>query len=224
MDSINLLLQEYKEICKVNVLIADGYLKKSLNNYKTEIEKLNSLLVEKDRIIEKVEREKDSRLQEKDSRLQEKDRIIEKMETYTDILIKEKDVRIMEKEAQILAAQGLLTSRGIVEALLKKCLIEMKLFKLAKDNQKEIMTNIIQLMIRQEEKLPKTSKCYQLLQAAKKCGCDLVSLYESLCNGIHGAPWHGPSIKIFSKELKEEERCLLVYIADDMSLPYEITI
>ena len=217
MDSSDLLLQDYKEISKVNVLIADGYLKKSLNNYKTEIEKLNSLLVEKDRIIEKVEREKDSRLQEKD-------RIIEKMETYTDILIKEKDVRIKEKEAQILAAQGLLTSRGIVEALLKKCLIEMKLLKLAKDNQKDIMTNIIQLMIQQEEKLPKTSKCYQLLQAAKKCGCDLVSLYESLCNGIHGAPWHGPSIKIFSKELKEEERCLLVYIADDMSLPYEITI
>ena len=97
-------------------------------------------------------------------------------------------------------------------------------FKLAKDNQKDIMTNIIQLMIQQEEKLPKTSKCYQLLQAAKKCGCDLVSLYESLCYGIHGAPWHGPSIKIFSKELKEEERCLLVYIADDMSLPYELTI
>ena len=83
MDSSDLLLQEYKEICKVNVLIADRYLKKSLNNYKTEIEKLNSLLVEKD------------------SRLQEKDKIIEKMETDTDIRIKEKDIRIMEKEAQI---------------------------------------------------------------------------------------------------------------------------
>jgi hypothetical protein len=208
----------------------------------SRLQEKDSRLQEKDKIIEKVEREKDSRLQEKDSRLQEKDKIIEKVEREKDSRLQEKDkiiekverekdsrlqekdIRIMEKEAQMLAAQGLLTSRGILEALLKKCLIEMKLLKLAKDNQQVNMTNIIQLMIRQEEKLPKTSKCYQLLQAAKKCGCDLVSLYGSLCYGIHGAPWHGPSIKIFSKELKEEERCMLVYIADDMSLPYELTI
>ena len=48
------------------------------------------------------------------------------------------------------------------------------------------------------------------------------SLYVTLCNSVHGAPWHGPSIKIFSKALREEETCLLEFIAGDMCLPYDL--
>ena len=84
------------------------------------------------------------------------------------------------------------------------------------------MTNIIQHLTQKEKHFPETSKCYLLVQSAKRCGCDLQSLYVTLCSSIHGAPWYGSSIKIFSKELREEDTCLLKAIADDMSLPYDL--
>lgn len=112
--------------------------------------------------------------------------------------------------------------KGSHRGKVKKCLIEMKILNLAKDTERDNMSNIITIMIKQEKFLPVTSKCYQLLEAARNCGCDLKSLYESLCNAIHGAQWHGPSIKIFSKALREEETCLLTFIAEDMSLAYDL--
>ena len=110
-----------------------------------------------------------------------------------------------------------------MEALLRKLLIEMKVLKLVRDTEKENMTNIIKLLTQKEKDFPTTSKCYKLLQASKSCECDLQSLYVSLSHSIlHGAPWHGPSVKIFSKALKEEEICLLKFIADDMIIPYDL--
>ena len=121
-----------------------------------------------------------------------------------------------------MTSKGLLTVRGVMEAMLRKCLIEMKVLGLVKETEKDNMTNIIQHLTKKEKHFPETSKCYLLVQSAKKCGCDLQSLYVTLCSSIHGAPWYGSSIKIFSKALREEDTCLLKAIADDMSLPYDL--
>ena len=198
------ILELYKKLTTVSVDIADDYLQDKVSSLLHDKELLNKLLQEKDLDIEKVLLEKDLRIKEKDIR------------------IEEKDLRIKEKDREIMAGLGLLTSRSIIEALLRKLLIEMKVLRLVKDTEKEIMTNIITLLKQKEKHFPPTSKCYKFLQAAKSCECDLQSLYSSLSHSIHGAPWHGPSVKIFSKALKEEEICLLKFIADDMSLPYDL--
>ena len=205
------ILELYKKLTIVSVDIADDYLQDKVSSLLHDKELLNKLLQEKDLNIEKALLEKDLRIKEKDLLIKEKD-----------LRIEEKDLRIKEKDREIMAALGLLTSRGIIEALLRKLLIEMKVLRLVKDTEKEIMTNIITLLKQKEKHFPPTSKCYKFLQAAKSCECDLQSLYSSLSHSIHGAPWHGPSVKIFSKALKEEEICLLKFIADDMIIPYDL--
>ena len=164
----------------------------------------------------------DDYLQDKVSSLLHDKELLNKLLQQKDLRIEELDLRIMEKDGEIMAGLGLLTSRSIMEALLRKLFIEMKVLRLVKYTEKEIMANIITLLKQKEKHFPTTSKCYKLLQAAKSCECDLQSLYSSLSHSIHGAPWHGPSVKIFSKALKEEETCLLKFIADDMNLTYDL--
>ena len=191
---------------------------------------LTEIVSEKDARMKEIVTEKDARMKEivteKDARMKEmvteKDARIKEKDSFLTEIVSEKDARLKEKDCEILASQGLLTSRGVAEAKFKKCLIEMKVLKLAKDSERDNISNIIALLGKHEKNLPVTSKCHQLLEAARSCGCDLKSLYETLCNAIHGAPWHGPSIIIFSKELREEEICLLAFIAEDMSIPYDL--
>ena len=209
----------------VDVGTADKYLQERVNSLLLDKELLNRLLQEKDDRI-KV---KDLIIKEKDERIKEKDQSMEKLLLEKDLRIEEKDLRInekddriKEKDREIMAGQGRLTSRGIMEAFLGKLLIEMKVLRLVKVTEKEITTNIITLLIQKEKHFPTTSKCYKLLQAVKSCECNLQSLYLSLSHSIHGYPWYGSSVKIFSKALKEEETCLLKFIADDMSLPYHL--
>ena len=174
----------------------------------------DKIVEEKDILLNEIIREKDIRLieitREKDIRLKEKDKIVE-----------EKDIRLKEKEAQILGAKGLLTSRGIFERKLSFCLDELKRLGLANKNQSDNITGIIVKMMKEKNKLPVASKCYELIHEASKCECDLKTLYGTLSHSIHGNPWYGPSVKIHMTELKPQESCLMIYIANDMSLTFE---
>ena len=167
---------------------------------------MNNLLLEKDKLVE----EKDKLVEEKNIRLKEKDKLVE-----------EKNIRLKEKEVQILGAKGLLTSRGIFERKLSFCLDELKRLGLAKENQSDNITGIIVKMMKEKYNLPVASKCYELIHEASKCECDLKTLYGTLSHSIHGNPWYGPSVKIHMKELKPQESCLMIYIANDMSLTFE---
>ena len=198
------MLEQYKKLSAVSIDMADNYFQSQLNSLLRENEDLNKRLEEKDIVIK-----------DKDVVGKEKEQLFNK-------LLEAKEVSINEKEKESMTSKGLLTARGILEAMLRKCLIEMKVLGLVKETEKDNMTNIIQHLTKKEKHFPETSKCYLLVQSAKKCGCDLQSLYVTLCSSIHGAPWYGSSIKIFSKALREEDTCLLKAIADDMSLPYDL--
>ena len=205
------MLEQYKKLSAVSIDMADDYFQSQVNSLLRENEHLNKRLEEKDIVI----KDKDVVGKEKEQLFKEKEQLFNK-------LLEAKEVSINEKELESMTSKGLLTARGILEAMLRKCLIEMKVLGLVKETEKDNMTNIIQHLTQKEKHFPETSKCYLLVQSAKRCGCDLQSLYVTLCSSIHGAPWYGSSIKIFSKALREEDTCLLKAIADDMSLPYDL--
>ena len=223
------MLEQYKKLSAVSIDMADDYFQSQFNSLLRENEHLNKRLEEKDIVIKDkdvVGKEKEQLFKEKEQLfnklLEDKDVVFKEKEQLFNKLLEAKEVSINEKELESMTSKGLLTVRGILEAMLRKCLIEMKVLGLVKETEKDNMTNIIQHLTKKERHFPETSKCYLLVQSAKKCGCDLQSLYVTLCSSIHGAPWYGSSIKIFSKALREEDTCLLKAIADDMSLPYDL--
>jgi len=241
------MLQHYKKLSAVSIGMADDYFQSQVNSLLRENEHLNKRLEEKDIIIKDkdvVGKEKEQlfnkRLEDKDVLGNVKEQLFKEKEQLFNKLLEDKDVRgkekeqlfnklleakevvINQKELESMTSKGVMTARGILEAMLRKCLVEMKVLGLVKETEKVNITNIIQHLTQKEKHFPETSKCYLLVQSAKRCGCDLQSLYLTLCNSIHGAPWYGSSIKIFSKALREEDTCLLKAIADDMSLPYDL--
>ena len=190
--------------------------------FKEKEQLFNKRLEDKDVLGKEKEQLFNKRLEDKDVLGKEIEQLFKEKEQLFNKLLEAKEVSINEKELESMTSKGLLTARGILEAMLRKCLIEMKVLGLVKETEKDNMTNIIQHLTQKEKHFPETSKCYLLVQSAKRCGCDLQSLYVTLCSSIHGAPWYGSSIKIFSKALREEDTCLLKAIADDMSLPYDL--
>ena len=157
----------------------------------------------------------------KDADIKSKEEIILQIKGKTDVissLLKEKDIRLKEKENQILGIKGLLTSRGIFENYLNFCLIELKDAKLASPNQKFNVGYIISTMTKEKHSLPKDGVCAKVLNAAAACNADLKSVYSTLCRDVHGAPWNGPSLKVYLNEMKECEQCIVLFIAESMLL------
>ena len=80
------------------------------------------------------------------------------------------------------------------------------------------MTSVIDKIVQIKTTLPPEGPSYRLLQATEKCKCDLSILFSSLSKEIHGAPWSGPVVKVYTSLLREEDGCLLRYIAADYGL------
>ena len=166
-------------------------------------------------------RSKDADIRSKDAVIRSKEEIIIEIKEKADAissLIKEKDIRLKEKENQILGIKGLLTSRGIFKNYLDFCLSELKDAKLASPNQKFNVGYIISTMTKEKHSLPKDGVCAKVLNAAADCNADLKSVYSTLCRDVHGAPWNGPSLKVYLNEMKECEQCIVLFIAESMLL------
>ena len=168
---------------------------------------------------------KDETIHFKDGLIHSKDETIaavtkskdETIESYN-TLLKEKDIRLQEKENQILGIKGLLTSRGIFENYLDFCLSELINAKLASYNQKFNVSYIIETMRKSKDKLPINGKCIKILNAAADCSADLKSVYSTLSRDVHGAPWGGPSLKVYLNEMEPSEQYIVIFIADSMLL------
>ena len=80
------------------------------------------------------------------------------------------------------------------------------------------MTSVIDKIVQIKTTLPPEGPSYRLLQATEKCKGDLSILFSSLSKDIHGAPWSGPGVKVYTSLLREEDGCLLRYIAADYGL------
>ena len=74
---------------------------------------------------------------------------------------------------------------------------------------------------RTNQKLSKTSSSHDLLNALKLCGGDLSEIYSVLSMEIHGAPWSGPAVKLYSSKMSKEANCVLQFIVSKMLLPVE---
>ena len=118
----------------------------------------------------------------------------------------------------MLGMKGLLTSRGIFENYLNTCMIEMKNASLLKPKTKFNAALIIEKLNSEEKLLPESGCCRKLLYEVASCGADLSDVYNSLSTEIHGAPWSGPSVRMYSSELRKESICILRFIASEMLL------
>ena len=150
--------------------------------------------------------------------LETKDETLKKIEDSHKQCTELQKLLLNNLEQQLLMSKGLLTSRGIFEQQLYKCLMEMKLLGICPIKEKFNAASVIEKIVRNKTTLPPEGPSYRLLQATEKCKGDLSILFSSLSKEIHGAPWSGPGVKVYTSLLREEDGCLLRYIAADYGL------
>ena len=200
VENYDNVVAQYDKMLSLNEELAHIFFKMTLKSKDDTIKS-------KDETITQIEKKADAIAHSKDE-------IIELNKS----LLNEKDIRLKEKENQILGLKGLLTSRGVFENYLDFCLSELKGAKLASSSQKFNATYVIDIMAKLKHNLPKDGVCIKLLNAAAACNADLRSFYSTLSLEIHGAPWNGPSLKVYSNEMKQSEQCIVYFIAESMML------
>ena len=118
---------------------------------------------------------------------------------------------LISKETEILGIQGLMSCRGIFEFYLNFCHGELKTANIIKKTDTFKATNIINWITSANFQIPEDSIWIRdFLNWLKECGCtNPLALYTKLCSGIHGAAWHGASVRIYRKKLLEVEYCVM---------------
>jgi hypothetical protein len=122
------------------------------------------------------------------------------------------DKMLAKKETEILGIQGLLSCRGIFEFFLNGCCEELKISGDYPKNEHCKFTTVLKILIRPRLKIPENSLWVRdFLKWKTECKVkDPVKFYAKLCNGIHGAPWFGPSVRIFRDKLLGSEYCMML--------------
>jgi len=188
---------------------------KEKENEKTLYEKL---LEEKDKLLTEKVKEKEKTLYEK--LLEEKDKLLGEK----DKLLGEKDERIKDLkvlfaniQAEDLRGKGLLTSRGIFERLLTNAFYETRKSQLEKFNATKMIALISDdTILVTSQSAPNFAKIREI---CRKCGLkDVAGLYATLSEYIHGSPWHGDGVKVFSNRLSQVEKCFIVGVAEYFQL------
>ncbi len=124
-----------------------------------------------------------------------------------------------------LRTKGLLSSRGIFEQCVLRCFYELK----KTPNEKFVVSNTISKideMIRDPSKIPSEApNTRELIQHVQECKFEykLQSLFNKLSKEIHGSPWSGECVKVFSKDLNSNEICLIKKISSTFGLDTELT-
>jgi hypothetical protein len=127
---------------------------------------------------------------------------------------------LLSTEQQLLMSKGLLTSRGIFEQQLHKCLMEMKHLEIFSLKERFNASSAIDKIVQNKTTLPPEGPSYRLLEATEKFKGDLSILFSSLSKEIHGTPWNGLGVKVYTSLLRKEDGCLLRYIAADYGLEF----
>jgi hypothetical protein len=140
----------------------------------------------------------------------------------------EKDLEY--KEIELLRSRGLFTGRGIFEFYLTQAGFELKSPNATKGLDITSTCNKIDeiLECKPEQKVSfslknYTSKIYEIAFNCKvSTGIEgdkiLSKLYRKLSNSVHGHPWYGNSVMIYSKDLNPIDSCLLVTLCEKMNL------
>ena len=144
------------------------------------------------------------------------------------VAISKSDLVIEGKDKELMMAKGTMTCRGIFEFYLTICYAELKGLGALGDKEKLIYTNFIQKVTATTFTVPsKAFKTSAFFEAMMKCGMPLDQLsvaYSDLCNDVHGYPWHGTSVKVFTDQMQDTTACLVSFIAEQLNLDVDVTV
>ena len=137
--------------------------------------------------------------------------------------IKDKDDLIASKDQQLLQVRGLLNTRGIFEHYLWNCFLELQGLGALRADETFVVTNFITKLSKPTFFIPPAATTtIEFFTKVQKCGCgDLVVLYRDLSAVIHGMPWCGPSVKVYTDEMTLEQACVVKFIAKKLKLKIE---
>jgi hypothetical protein len=144
-----------------------------------------------------------------------------------DLIIENLKQAISHEIQDKLRSQGLMTSRGVYERSLYDAYYvdfpSLKKLPQVAETYKHIINEWGKL---DKDSMYKCSaKVQNIIDAFKECGltsADVFLLYNSLAKSIHGYPWSGSSVKVYTSSLDNEKyACVIRKICKDMNLDVE---
>ena len=141
-----------------------------------------------------------------------------------DLIIENLKQAISHETQDKLRSQGLMTSRGVYERSLYDAYYadfpNLKKLPQIAASYKHIINKWEKLDNDSTHKC--SAKVQNIIDAFKECGlksADVSLLYNSLAKGIHGYPWSGSSVKVYTSSLNNEKyACVIKKICKDMNL------
>jgi hypothetical protein len=121
-------------------------------------------------------------------------------------------------QTELLKVKGLMTSRGVVEICLRRIHEQAGL-----KGTFNATTTILKVL----EKEDASQEAQRFLKCVRACDVPeneiqqaLRDLYARLSDGIHGAPFYGESVKVFSNHLTPVQACIVKQLVQRENLVY----
>ena len=189
----------------------------------------HQITTDKDKVIERILDEKEKArlvkdkeieriLDEKEKARLDKDKEIERIldEKEKARLDKDKIISLLIKES--MQAKGLMTSRGIFERILLNVFYDLRKSK----NEIFVASNMISMIDNNDDNCNVSEDCTRIREWCKQFSVkSLRDLYSLLSSEIHGSPWSGDSVKVYTKQMPVEYKCFLLEVAKHLKLDVE---
>ena len=119
---------------------------------------------------------------------------------------------------ELLQSKGLMTSRGIFERVLYYVFYDLK----KSDKGRFNAGNTIDMIENKEYDCSKSPNCVLIREWCQSCSVDsLRDLYSYLSSEIHGIPWSGESVEIYTRNMPAQYKCFLFEVANYLKLKVE---
>jgi hypothetical protein len=158
----------------------------------------------------------------KDKEIEFKDKEIQFSNRYAAL-----DTAFKLSEHERMFARGLVNSRGVFEWALK--IMYLELFPSKKFNASTAALEVAKCLVTRStpSALIENSDASRLYQILLSCHISseqaLKDLYSTLSTDIHGLPYSGPAVTVYSSFMSEEHKCVITRIAAEV-LHFETTI
>ena len=171
----------------------------------------HQITTDKDKVIERILDEKEKARLVKDKEIE---RILDEKEKAR--LDKDKIISLLIKES--MQAKGLMTSRGIFERILLNVFYDLRKSK----NEIFVASNMISMIDNNDDNCNGSEDCTRIREWCKQFSVkSLRDLYSLLSSEIHGSPWSGDSVKVYTKQMPVEYKCFLLEVAKHLKLDVE---
>ena len=148
-----------------------------------------------------------------------------KAEAEADVKVAEADVKVAKAEALVneyklrlessdkerLQVNGLMTSRGILEWLIIEVAKELKALNAKNPPSNTDVCEIVAVEVGKKEKLSGDSSLVALYITGDKGRL----IYREVSIAIHGYPWSGPGVKVYTSKMSDESKlkCVIKAVA-----------